>query len=1591
MSIKTFHKIFWASLLIFTSAVTHQVQATHIVGGNLSYTCLGNGEYELKLVVRRDCVFGDEDAQFDDPASIAIYDSFGSLQTFLGTNGQLILPFMGSDTIVDDLENGGCGFIGNGVCVHEATYMGNVQLPNTGFDYILTYQRCCRNGSLTNVIDPLSTGATYSITLSTEAMELCNNSPEFDNWADIYICNNQLINFNHRATDIDGDELVYKLCNPLDGASFDDPFPQPPLGPPYLDVQWSNGFSLQSMLGPGSSLSIDSQTGQLSGVPQSVGQYLIGVCVEEYRNGILLSTTQRDFEYNVVLCAPSFTSIYTYEQEDCTIPTTSFTGLSMQADRFEWFFDYPSTDPLFSSTDQNPVFEFPAAGTYVVRMDATRDIDGCTSSFTDTITVTDQILLSDFELEIVSCANDVVEVSLKDISNSLNPFPLSSRLWLVEYGNEIETFTTEEVVLLLPNDEDISITLSVNADNGCSSVSQQEFEAGTLLPSVEFEIQLNSCSNLNEYEIALNDRTDHQGLTVTGWSWMIAQNGNVEEASGPTVMTTIDGTSLSVELTVNYSNGCNSTTVRDFPVGLDELIADINIVKADCEVFDGVLDAMLYTLTADVDGSILDPAALNYTWIVNGTNINANTQSISYSVVNQTSLNILVEVEYNGCMWSFEQEVNVDALGSPDFDLELSDCNGEDIQITINQTGVPFQGPIIYQTGFRVFENGSLIEDSFDDPLQLTISNTGELIVESYYLFGMSPNECEISKSDTFDIETEILSPLVYTVSKNSCDNGELNYSFSVDQVNANASYEWEYTINGNPFSNANASFDLTLLDGQEVELSLSALFDNGCTSSNMDTSFIVEAANIDFTANVVVPCLGDTVPIFTNFNSSWNYSFVPEVGIVFIDDEPYVLTDQDQVYVVTVSDGLCLEAGQFEVSLSADPSVDIIIEKTDCLDDGTISILVSSTAQNMNITPQSFIYNYSIDGVGATNNNPSFELTLNEGEQLIINLEVVFQNGCVANANQYEETIERPSITFTGDPLVACVGDTVALIANANPDYVYTWNPTTGLIFPNGNTSNALAVAETNITYTVDVMDGACTISESVDIVAINDSYEIEFSGDTIICDSLISLNISNPISGVEYEWSETSDFIDIIQNANQNLSFVVPSIFDSITFYLRPVGLNLECLDNVIGEIQVKNGTKIIDFTYDLLNCEEYTLCFEAINITGEANWDFGDNSNPNSMVLNDASPCFTFGMAGNYMVTLSESNSACNADLITVMIEVPEILSISTNLDSIFYVNDTTVLFTAVTTGNPDSIKWCSDGIEIGMGEELLYDIDHPQTITAKIENEFGCQDSIDIPVRIFSGFNNFEVSTENDTICSADIITLQLFTNMSMSELGIVWSPAECIIAGGNTPNPTVSATESKTFTVNITDLTTNFDTTLSILITVSMPEVEIVSTNGDQIFQGQSPDLEILDPDDFSTYDWSTGQTGTSISVSPGDTTSYSVTVTDEYGCTDVANYTVGVTSAKCTAEDVFLPSAFSPNGDSANDVFLVRSNFIKEMELTVYNRWGEQLFISTDQQFGWDGTYKGEILAPDAFAYCLKVTCVDDQEYVATGNVNLVR
>jgi gliding motility-associated-like protein len=100
---------------------------------------------------------------------------------------------------------------------------------------------------------------------------------------------------------------------------------------------------------------------------------------------------------------------------------------------------------------------------------------------------------------------------------------------------------------------------------------------------------------------------------------------------------------------------------------------------------------------------------------------------------------------------------------------------------------------------------------------------------------------------------------------------------------------------------------------------------------------------------------------------------------------------------------------------------------------------------------------------------------------------------------------------------------------------------------------------------------------------------------------------------------------------------------------------------------------------------------------------------------------------------------------------------------------------------------------------------------------------------------------------------------------------------------------------------------------------------------------------------------------------------------------------VVVLDPDCDEPAIFIPNAFTPNGDGENDVFFVRGNGIDEMQLVIYNRWGEKVFESNSKDNGWDGRFNGELLSTDVFGFSLEVRCTNGALFKKQGNVTLLK
>ncbi|MCW5922259.1 MAG: gliding motility-associated C-terminal domain-containing protein [Saprospiraceae bacterium] len=364
--------------------------AMHIIGGEITYECLGDGpgnsrRYKFTMKIYRDC--NSSGAYFDNPAQMAIYRGVpGSGSFTMHQNFQLSNPLV---TTIPPVPPECISQIPN-VCVQQGVYVFERTLPIlTGESYYVVYQRCCRNLTISNLITPGDVGATYSVELTAAAQNACNNSPVFKNFPPIIICKDFFLDFDHSAIDSDGDQLVYSFVAPLQGGgpllqapavtSCNGAVPTPPCAPPFNNVIYAPPYSFNNPLGGNPPVTINTSSGLISGTPNMQGQFVVGVQVREFRNGVLLSEIRRDFQFNVADCKPNVLANISTDSiqvvgskrfaiKSCGQNTIEFKNLSVDQSKitgWEWRFDLQNGTIFTENQNWNATVPFPDTGSYV--------------------------------------------------------------------------------------------------------------------------------------------------------------------------------------------------------------------------------------------------------------------------------------------------------------------------------------------------------------------------------------------------------------------------------------------------------------------------------------------------------------------------------------------------------------------------------------------------------------------------------------------------------------------------------------------------------------------------------------------------------------------------------------------------------------------------------------------------------------------------------------------------------------------------------------------------------------------------------------------------------------------------------------------------------------------------------------------------------------------------------------------------------------------------------------------------------------------------------------------------------------------------
>ena len=368
-------------MILFTLLLFEAAVARHIAGGELSYEYLGPGtgsnlKYRITMRLYRDCFAPPNSATLDGFAAISIYPN-GST-TVYQTNQ---VP-RDRIEIASLTTPGPCIENAPQVCYEIGYYIEEVELPISANGYTVSYQRCCRIGGITNIANSINTGATYTAAIpgtTILASAPRNSSPKFNTSDTVLICENNQFFYNFSASDLEGDQLEYVFDEAYNYPNQNNAQPNEAAPPPYSPLPYNFPFNAQQPMGPG--VTINSQTGLVSGIAPGAGIYCITVAVIERRNGIIINRHRKDLHIKVAPCTIAAADLQP-EYITCDGFTLTFQNRNISPLIKTYFWDFGLPGSGDTSNLDRPTFTFPDTGQFRVMLITNRGIDCSDTAYT---------------------------------------------------------------------------------------------------------------------------------------------------------------------------------------------------------------------------------------------------------------------------------------------------------------------------------------------------------------------------------------------------------------------------------------------------------------------------------------------------------------------------------------------------------------------------------------------------------------------------------------------------------------------------------------------------------------------------------------------------------------------------------------------------------------------------------------------------------------------------------------------------------------------------------------------------------------------------------------------------------------------------------------------------------------------------------------------------------------------------------------------------------------------------------------------------------------------------------------------------------
>ena len=745
-----------------------------------------------------------------------------------------------------------------------------------------------------------------------------------------------------------------------------------------------------------------------------------------------------------------------------------------------------------------------------------------------------------------------------------------------------------------------------------------------------------------------------------------------------------------------------------------------------------------------------------------------------------------------------------------------------------------------------------------------------------------------------------------------------------------------------------------------------------GCKDKDTTTVTYSAGLNVNLINDTI--CEGETATISSGYSSP-TYTFLWNTGAT----TSTITASNAGVYSVEVNNNGCKGNGSMTLVVNPLPAFDLGADKNICAGN---SVVLNSGSINGNPT-----FTWTKAGI-AVGNQASY--TANTAGKYY--LKITNENNCSTTDSILVNIVPSTvNIDFGGGTKSICAGTSLTLkpiVTGGDNVYSYQWsNKTTGNL-------DSL-VANTAGTYTLEVSDSKGCKDKDSAIVSINANLNVYLSNDTI-CEGDSAL-VSSGYNGVGYTYlwntGETTSSIKIknigVYSVTVNNSGCSGSGSMNLYHHSNPI-VNLGADKNSCAgsTVTLNAGAGFTSYNWNqgVHNDSNFTTSnngIHTVSVTNIYGCKASDSvnitviANPQPNVLNDVELClgsnYNFNVssynngngpytykwhnnstANNFTINDISTNSFVFVDVIdqygcvgrdSASITLKDKLAdeISSN-DTILCAGETAFLNSNFSQNNGYIINWStgetSDNITL----------QNSSNISLIVTDSNGCSGSDQMAITFVA---NPDVSpiVDSVSICANETATL----NALNDGYTYLWNTKET--------TQTIDVNSGGKYSVVISNGEC-FATANIIVKEIIMPQNFLQNNLPSNIicFEDEAPISIGTNLSNNYTFMWSTGESSPTINIDQAG--EYILTVNNG-NC--ISKDTIALTNY-CESS-IYVPNAFTPNGDGKNEIFKVKGAHIDDFEMLIFNRWGEVIYQSNDIGEGWNGTYLGNQVQQDVYVY----------------------